>query len=165
MKAPAKPQSKKSNLANTAAKKTNQKSTELPKGVKTRLGAKLAPPNPLIKTFTIANLKKAKSKDELMFQIQECVALFGEQFEKMEMSMEHRARSVAFMLKEFQRLDIFASVDSLVYHRTGNTVMYLTQINSLIYITLLIYYLVDRRLHQNQGEQLKKSGSSKLGRT
>ena len=109
-------------LAATAAKKHNAAAPELPKGVSTRTKSKMQPVDPQVKTFTLANVKKAKSKKELMFQIQECAALFGTQFNRLGLEIEDKSSCVAFFLKEFQRQNIFANCDSIVFHSVGNTV-------------------------------------------
>ena len=111
-------------LASTAAKKNSEPSKDLPKGVSTRTKSKLQPIDPTAKTFTIANVKKAKNKLELLFQMQECATLFGAQFQRLNMEMEEKATCVAHFLKEFQRQSIYASCDSLIYHRVGNTVRF-----------------------------------------
>ena len=109
-------------LAKTAARKRVEPSNELPKGVSTRAAAKLVSTDPTVKGFTLANLRKAKTKHEVLFQCQGAVENFVAQFEKCGFNMEQQAAVVGFMLKEFQRADIYASVDSLIYHRIGNTV-------------------------------------------
>ena len=60
----------------------------------------------------------------MLFQLQECAALFMEQFDKLDFSMESKAYSVGFLLKEFQRSKVFASCDTVIYHQIGNTVSF-----------------------------------------
>ena len=112
-------------LAKTAAKKRVEPSENLPKGVSTRAAAKLVSTDPSVKGFTLANLRKAKTKQEVLFQCQGAVENFVAQFDKCDFDWRQRQAVVAFMLKEFQRNDIYASVDSLIYHRIGNTVSYI----------------------------------------
>ena len=107
-------------LAKSAAKK-GVKTDSLPAGTTTRKAAKLAPPSAATK-FTLQNLAKAKTIDELKFQLQENVSLIENQFVKMELPMHDRAMMLAFMLKEFQRLNLFCNCDNMVYHLAGNTV-------------------------------------------
>ena len=109
-------------LAKTAAKKTNEPSNKLPKGMSTRAADKLVSDDPSVKGFTLANLMKAKTKKEILFQCQGAVEKFCNQFDKCALKQEEASVVVAFMLKEFQRRDIYASVDSIIYHRVGNTV-------------------------------------------
>ena len=113
-------------LAKTAAKRTTEPSNELPKGMSTRAADKLVSADPAIKDFTLANLKKARTKDEILFQCQGAVEKFCVQFDKCGFNMEESCEVVAFFLKEFQRKSIYASVDSIVYHRVGNTVSLLS---------------------------------------
>lgn len=109
-------------LAATAAKKKMEKSEKSPKRVTTRATARLSSNDSSVKGFTLANLKKAKTKNEVLFQIQECVATFASNFDRLNYSMEQKALCVAFMLKEFQRENVYASCDSLIFHRAGNVV-------------------------------------------
>ena len=109
-------------LAKTAAKKHQTPSEDLPKGVSTRAAAKLVSNDPTVRDFTLANLKKAKTKHEVLFQCQGMAEKLINQFEKCNFTMEQQAVVVGFLLKEFQRANIYASVDSLIYHRIGNTV-------------------------------------------
>ena len=109
-------------LAKTAAKRTTEPSNELPKGMSTRAADKLVSTDPSVRDFNLANLKKARTKEEILFQCQGAVEKFCGQFEKCGFSLEQSAEVVAFFLKEFQRKSIYASVDSIVYHRVGNKV-------------------------------------------
>ena len=107
-------------LSRLAAKKGG-KSDDLPAGTTTRLAARLAPPSAATK-FTLQNLAKAKTQDELKFQLQEMASLIDTQMVKMDLSMHDRSMMLAFMLKEFQRMNLFCHCDSVVYHLAGNTV-------------------------------------------
>ena len=109
-------------LAKTAAKRATEPTDELPKGMSTRAADKLVSTDPTVKDFNLANLKKAKTKDEILFQMQGAVEKFCNQFEKCGFNLEQSAECVGFLLKEFQRKSIYASVDSIVYHRVGNKV-------------------------------------------
>ena len=109
-------------LAATAAKRKTEKSEKSPKGVTTRATARLTSSDATVKGFTLANLKKAKAKNEVLFQLQEGIATFAGAFERLGYSMEQKALCVAFMLKEWQREGIYCSCDSLIYHRAGNVV-------------------------------------------
>ena len=109
-------------LAKNAAKKRNEPSTELPNGVATRAAAKLVSTDPSVKDFTLANLKKAKTMEEMLFQCQGVTEKFMAQMEKCEFSLEECSAIVGFFLKQFQKSDIYASVDSIIYHRIGNQV-------------------------------------------
>ena len=109
-------------LAKVAAKKHNEPSDDLPQGVSTRAAAKLVSDDPTVKDFNLGNLKKAKTKKEVLFQCQGAVEKFVAQFDRCNFTAEQRAACVAFMLKEFQRIGIYASCDSIIYHRVGNVV-------------------------------------------
>ena len=108
-------------LAKSAAKR-GDKTDDLPAGTTTRQTAKLAPTSKAATKFTLQNLAKAKTLDDLKFQLQENVALIDSQFVKMDLSMHDRATMLAFMLKEFQRTNLFCHCDNIVYHLAGNTV-------------------------------------------
>ena len=107
-------------LARSAAKK-GVKTDALPAGTTTRQATKLVPTSAATK-FTLQNLAKAKTIEDLKFQLQENAALIDNQFVKMELSMHDRALMLAFFLKEFQRSNLFCNCDNMVYHLTGNTV-------------------------------------------
>ena len=108
-------------LAKSAAKR-GDKTDELPAGTTTRKTAKLVPTSKNVAKFTLQNLAKAKTIEDLKFQLQENVSLIDAQFVKMDLSMHDRATMLAFMLKEFQRSNLFCHCDNIVYHLTGNTV-------------------------------------------
>lgn len=107
-------------LSKYAAKK-GLKSDVLPSGTTTRLASKLAPPSAATK-FTLQNLAKAKTEDELKFQLQEIASVIDTQMVKMDLTMHDRSMMLAFLLKEFQRMNLFCHCDSIVYHMVGNTV-------------------------------------------
>ena len=109
-------------LAATAAKKRTDRSSKSPKGMETRSTAKLTSLDPSVKSFTLANLKKAKTKNEVLFQLQEGAAAFMACFDRLDYNMEQKALCVGFLLKEFQRQNVYASCDSLIFHRVGNCV-------------------------------------------
>ena len=109
-------------LATTAAKKRNEKSGKMPKGVETRAAAKLTSDDPSVKSFTLANLRKAKTKREVLFQLQENAAAIMSCFDRLDYNKEQQAMCVGFFLNEFQRYGIYASCDSLIFHQVGNCV-------------------------------------------
>ena len=108
-------------LAKAAAKR-GTKSDDLPAGTTTRKAAKLVAPNKAMAKFTLKNLSNSKTLDDLKFMLQENVGLIDAQFVKMNLSMHDRALMLSFMLKEFQRTNLFCHCDSMTYHLQGNTV-------------------------------------------
>ena len=130
-------------LSKYAARK-GVKTEELPAGTTTRLAVRLLPPSAATK-FTLKNLSMAKTTEELKFQLQEIVTILDTQMVKMDLSMHEKSMMLAFLLKEFQRLNLFCNCDSLVYHLAGNTVSTKFKIHIALEIFFLYISLLENR--------------------
>ena len=111
-------------LAKNASKK-NVKSSEPAVQLKTRKNASLQPENQKrLKKFNLKNFNQVETKQELRFMGHEMVKMLGDKMEAMNLSTEEKASEVAFFLKSFQSMGIFAHCDTMVFCNVGNTVSY-----------------------------------------
>ena len=109
-------------LAKNASKK-NVKSSEPAVQLKTRKNASLQPENQKrLKKFNLKNFNQVETKQELRFMGNEMVKMLGEKMDAMKLGTEEKATEVAFFLKAFQSMGVFAHCDTMVFCNVGNTV-------------------------------------------
>ena len=108
-------------LASKAAKKgvTNKGKTYKA----TRLAETLVAEDPTMKNFNLNNFKKTTSEGQLKYMLQKMVEMVASQFEKMALPLSSQADMVAFMIKNFQKNNIFAAVDHAIFVAEPNQVL------------------------------------------
>lgn len=111
-------------LAKSASKK-NVKSSEPAVQLKTRKMASLLPENQKrLSKFNLKNFNLVENKQELRFMGSEMVKMLGSKMDQMKLSTEEKASEVAFFLKQFQTMNVFAHCDTAVFCNVGNTVSF-----------------------------------------
>ena len=89
---------------------------------KTRLCDTLTAEDPLMKNFNLANFKKTTTEPQLKYMLQKMVELVINQFDKMCLPLSSQADMVAFLIKNFQKGNIFAAVDHAIFVAEPNQV-------------------------------------------
>ena len=107
-------------LANQAAKKGVTTKGKVYKA--TRLCDTLTAEDPSMKNFNLNNFKKTASEDQLKYMLQKNVEMVLNQFFKMGLPISTQADMVSFMIKNFQKGNIFAAVDHAVFIAEENQV-------------------------------------------
>ena len=111
-------------LAKSASKK-NVKSSEPVVQLKTRKMSTLLPENQKrLNKFNLKNFNLVENKQELRFMGAEMVKMLGAKMDQMKLSTEEKAAEVAFFLKQFQSMNVFAHCDTAVFCNVGNTVSF-----------------------------------------
>lgn len=109
-------------LAKSASKK-NVKTSEPVVQLKTRKMSSLLPENQKrLKKFNLKNFNLVENKQELRFMGAEMVKMLGAKMDQLKLSTEDKASEVAFFLKSFQSMNVFAHCDTAVFCNVGNTV-------------------------------------------
>ena len=75
-----------------------------------------------MKNFTLNNFKKTTTEPQLKYMLQKIVDMVTNQFDKMGLPLSSQADMVAFMMKNFQKANIFAAVDHAIYVAEPNQV-------------------------------------------
>lgn len=88
----------------------------------TRLCDTLQAEDPTMKNFTLNNFKKTTTEPQLKYMLQKIVDMVTNQFDKMGLPLSSQADMVAFMMKNFQKANIFAAVDHAIYVAEPNQV-------------------------------------------
>ena len=89
---------------------------------KTRLCDTLMAEDPSMKNFNLANFKKTNSEPQLKYMLQKMVEMVISQFDKMMLPLSSQADMVAFLIKNFQKGNIFAAVDHAIFVAEPNQV-------------------------------------------
>ena len=100
----------------------------------TRLADTLIAEDPSMKNFNLANFKKTTTEGQLKYMLQKMVEMVINQFDKMELPLSSQADMVAFLIKNFQKGNIFAMVDHAVYTAEPNQVRQNKQTKSKIHL-------------------------------
>ena len=90
---------------------------------KTRLCDTLTAEDPAMKNFNLNNFKKTSSEPQLKYMLQKMVELIVNQFDKIGLPLSSQADMVAFMIKNFQKGNIFAAVDHAIFVAEPNQVL------------------------------------------
>ena len=77
-----------------------------------------------MRNFNLNNFKKTTSEPQLKYMLQKIVDMVINQFDKMGLPLSSQADMVSFMIKNFQKGNIFAAVDHAVYVAEPNQVIW-----------------------------------------
>lgn len=91
----------------------------------TRLADTLQAEDPSMKNFNLNNFKKSSTEPQLKYMLQKIVEMVINQFDKMGLPLSTQADMVSFMIKNFQKGNIFAAVDHAIYIAEPNQVEYI----------------------------------------
>ena len=80
-----------------------------------------------MRNFNLNNFKKTTSEAQLKYMLQKMVDMVINQFDKMGLPLSSQADMVSFMIKNFQKGNIFAAVDHAIYIAEPNQVYLDTQ--------------------------------------
>ena len=88
----------------------------------TRLQETLSAEDPSMKNFTLNNFKKTTTEGQLKYMLQKLVELMINQFDKIGLPLSSQADMVSFLIKSFQKGNIFGSVDHAIFVAEQNQV-------------------------------------------
>lgn len=75
-----------------------------------------------MKNFNLSNFRKTTTEAQLKYMLQKMVEMVVNQFDKMALPISSQADMVAFMIKNFQKGNIFAAVDHAIFVAEPNQV-------------------------------------------
>ena len=78
--------------------------------------------DPSMKNFNLNNFKKTTTEPQLKYMLQKMVEMIVNQFDKIGLPLSSQADMVAFLIKNFQKGNIFAMVDHAVFVAEPNQV-------------------------------------------
>ena len=110
-------------LITKVAKKGQKHSADIYK--RTRLGTDLTPSDPSMAKFNLKNLSAALDIQQIKYLFQEFAKLTMTQFEKMELNPAERGEVVASLLKQYQKMGVYALADTAVFIQEPNVVSFL----------------------------------------
>ena len=90
----------------------------------TRLCDTLQAEDPSMKNFNLNNFKKSQTEAQLKYMLQKIVEMVTNQFDKMGLPLSTQSDMVAFLIKNFQKANIFAAVDHAIFVAEPNQVWY-----------------------------------------